>query len=353
MFKLNSKLTMACSAAVLALAMAACSSSDDNPPVAMGDPQPPAGDGGPGPVLTELEMAQVAAAAAATAAMTASGEAEAAAEAAKNAIANLATMQTGATSATLADEAAAAAYKAMAAYEVAKAASEAAAAAEDVTAAVEAKVAAENAQAAAETAATEASEKGTAAETAAMAELMIDGTVKTVGGTDLDAEAGSSVVVTGEGADAQTVRTGLIKSMNPMTTGPGVPADNDDSNPNGSRAFVEAMPDEDPAVVGVAHKQAVAPRTFAIGKVVDSADDMARLMLVTSYAGSNSVKVYADTTVDVPDDDLTGRLASDAVSKLKVNLRPSSPPTTNLSPSSPSARTTKPPKYQVWARTTN
>ena len=36
MFKLNSKLTMACSAAVLALAMAACSSSsDDNPPVAM------------------------------------------------------------------------------------------------------------------------------------------------------------------------------------------------------------------------------------------------------------------------------------------------------------------------------
>ena len=73
MFKLNSKLTMACSAAVLALAMAACSSSsDDNPPVASSTP-PPVGDGGPDPVLTELEMAQAAdAAAAATAAMTAS-----------------------------------------------------------------------------------------------------------------------------------------------------------------------------------------------------------------------------------------------------------------------------------------
>ena len=68
-----------------------------------------------------------------------------------------------------------------------------------------------------------ASEKGTDAETAAMAELMIVGTVKTVGDTSLDATAGSSLVVTGEGADAQTVRTGLIKSMNPMTTGPGVP----------------------------------------------------------------------------------------------------------------------------------
>ena len=47
MFKLNSKLTMACSAAVLALAMTACSSSsDDNPPMASNvpdavDPAPP------------------------------------------------------------------------------------------------------------------------------------------------------------------------------------------------------------------------------------------------------------------------------------------------------------------------
>ena len=39
MFKLDSKLTMACSAAVLALAMTACSSSDDDPPVASNVPE--------------------------------------------------------------------------------------------------------------------------------------------------------------------------------------------------------------------------------------------------------------------------------------------------------------------------
>ena len=284
MFKLNSKLTMACSAAVLALAMAACSSSsDDNPPVAMGDPQPPVGDGGPDPVLTELEMAQVAAAAAATAAMTASGEAEAAAEAAKNAIANLATMQTGATSATLADEAAAAAYKAMAAYEDAKAASEAAAAAEDVTAAVEAKVAAENAQAAAETAATEASDKGTAAEEAAMAELMIEGTVKTVGGTSLDATAGSTTRT----VDKQTAITGLIEAMNP------------DHTAGGSTGVmgVDRVTGEDPVAYVAPTASAVARPSFDIGKTLDDPTDMARLMIVTQYAGSKTVNVYASTGV--------------------------------------------------------
>ena len=35
-----------------------------------------------------------------------------------------------------------------------------------------------------------------------------------------------------------------------------------------------------------------AARTFPIGKLVDSADDMARLMIVTQYAGSKTVKVY-------------------------------------------------------------
>ena len=41
-------------------------------------------------------------------------------------------------------------------------------------------------------------------------------------------------------------------------------------------------------------------RTFTLGKTVDSADDMARLMIVTQYAGSKTVKVYAS------DDTLTG-----------------------------------------------
>ena len=35
-----------------------------------------------------------------------------------------------------------------------------------------------------------------------------------------------------------------------------------------------------------------AERTFPIGKLVDSADDMARLMIVTQYAGTDTVKVY-------------------------------------------------------------
>ena len=281
MFKLNSKLTMACSAAVLALAMAACSSSsDDNPPVASSTP-PPVGDGGPDPVLTELEMAQADAAAAATAAMTASGEAETAAAAAMAAVANLATMQTGATAAGLADEAHAAAGKAMTAYMDAKAASEAAAAAEVVTAAVEARIMAETAMANAVKYAETASEKGTAAETAAMAELMIVDTVKTVGGTDLDATAGSSEVIT----DGNTVRTGLMaKTAQPMTTViaspgvPGVPAEEDDPS------------------VFKATTAGAAARTFPIGKLVDSADDMARLMIVTQYAGSKTAKVYAQVS---------------------------------------------------------
>ena len=42
-----------------------------------------------------------------------------------------------------------------------------------------------------------------------------------------------------------------------------------------------------------AYVQAVAARTFDIGKVVDSADDTARLTIVTQYAGSKTVKVFA------------------------------------------------------------
>ena len=273
---------MACSAAVLALAMAACSSSsDDNPPVASSTP-PPVGDGGPDPVLTELEMAQADAAAAATAAMTASGEAETAAMAAMAAVANLATMQTEATAAGLAYEAHTAAGKAMTAYMDAKAASEAAAEAEVVTAAVEARIMAEEAMADAMMYAMTASEKGTAAETAAMEELMIVGTVKTVGGTDLDADAGSTVVTVGEGNDAQTTRTGLIEGMAPMTTGDGADT---------GVAGVQDDPDI-PGSQAIKHVQMVADRTFAIGKVVDSADDTARLMIVIKYAGSKNAYVY-------------------------------------------------------------
>ena len=287
-------------AAALVLAVGACSSSSDDDDTLSAAPDTGAPDTGAPAPLSELATAQADAAAAALAAMTASSEAATAAAAAMTAVANLATTQTGATAAGLADEAQTAAGKAMAAYMHANTASEAAAVAEEVTAAVVARIMAEEAMDNAVMYAMMASEKGTAAETAAMAELMIVGTVKTVGGTSLDATAGSSVVVTGEGADAQTVRTGLIKSMNPMTTGPGVPDDD-------AAVFVQAMPEGDPVVVGVAHKQAVAPRPLTIGKVVESADDVARLMIVTKYDGTNSVKVYAHATGP----DLMGRLGSD------------------------------------------
>ena len=43
----------------------------------------------------------------------------------------------------------------------------------------------------------------------------------------------------------------------------------------------------------VAPVAGAAGNTFSIGKTVDSADDLARLMIVTSYAGTKTVKVYA------------------------------------------------------------
>ena len=127
------------------------------------------------------------------------------------AVANLATMQTGATAADLAGEASTAAGKAMMAYMHAKAASEAAAEAEVVTAAVEARIMAETAMANAVTYGTTAMEKAGEAETAAMAELMIIDKDKNVGGTSVNADAGSSVITT----DGDTVTTGRIRPWTP------------------------------------------------------------------------------------------------------------------------------------------
>ena len=287
MFKLNSKLTMACSAAVLALAMAACSSSsDDNPPVASSTP-PPVGDGGPDPVLTELQMAQADAAAAATAAMTASGEAATAAAAAMTAVANLATMQTDATAAGLADEAQTAADNAMAAYMDAKAASEAAAEAEVVTAAVEARIMADEAMADAVKYAMMALEKGTAAETAAMAELMIDGKDKSVGGTSVNADAASSVVTTVTGTVSETEETGRIKAMDPEHEDFGAV----------ETGTIYILGQNNAA--DTPYSQVVEARDLTIGRTLDTSDDMARLMLVTHYAGTKMVRVYNSTTTEV------------------------------------------------------
>ena len=132
-----------------------------------------------------------------------------------------------------------------------------------------------------------------AAVEAAMTELHIDGTMKSVGDVTIDAASDASSVTTGSGADEKTVITGLIKSMNPMGTSgpitgsPFVPATVDDLN----TAIDET--EADTAVDGNPYRQAAAARTYAIGKTLDSADDMARLMIVTHYPGTNMVRVFS------------------------------------------------------------
>ena len=181
----------------------------------------------------------------------------------------------------------AAAKKAEDASTAAQDAANAVAATDFRDAAVKAQKAAEEAQKNAETARDDAVAD-------AAAELKIKDTVKSVGDTTIDAAASSSVVTT----DGETVDTGLQDNGdNPMATGGPIvgvefaqDTDNEPANGDQTRA----------------HVQAVTERTFPIGKVVDSADDMARLMIVTQYAGSDSVYVYAT----MGGTDLTGRRIS-------------------------------------------
>ena len=192
------------------------------------------------------------------------------------------------------------------AYMDAKAASEDAAAADNVTDAVRAQVMAENARDAAQAAETKAGEYSQDSMDAADAELMIVDTVKTVGGTCIDATAGASTVTVGEDDDAQTTRTGLL-DMQPMTTGDGVAEDD-------AITGAQDDPATDDVDETVKHVQRVADRTFPIGKVVDSADDTARLMIVTQYAGSKSAYVYsmgADTDTATETGTKAGRLSLD------------------------------------------
>ena len=172
------------------------------------------------PAASEIEGVQLKAANAAAAAKMASDNAAMAVEAAMMATANLATMQTGAMSAMHAYNAKKYAKMAMDEYMKAKTASETAAAATTTEAATTAKDMAEAAQMDAEKyAMMVANEEMTGyadkAKKYAMMELMIDGTMKSVGDTTIDAMAGASTMTTGTGDDAQTVMTGLIKSETP------------------------------------------------------------------------------------------------------------------------------------------
>ena len=237
--------------------------------------------------LTELATAQLAAANAATAAMTAAGTAKTSADDAYAARMNAATMQTN-------EESSGHAYMArhyakMAEDERVKAemASAAAAAAEDITTAVQERVKAEAAMAEAVAAEIEATKHAGLAKDAADDELFIVDTVKTVAGTSIDAAAGTNTRT----VDGQTTKTGLLDSV--MKAGFGMVA--------GTPLDADATPP-------TTYRQGVAARDLTIGKTVDSADDMARLMIVDRYAGTVSVKVYADAA---DAEDVTGTLTSD------------------------------------------
>ncbi len=228
---------------------------------------------------TETETAQTEAGMAAEAAKMSSEAAATSAQAAMTAIANLATMQTGATARGLAMEAHAAAADAMAAYATAKEEAAKADAATDTTSAVEARIAAEAAAEEAATAAETAAMKSAAAVAAADNELMIDGKDKSVGTSSLNADDPQRSVTAGD----QTTVTGRMTAMDPEHSVEAI----------AGVAFVAGDGDADPPVADTAYVQAVAARTAKIGRVLDSSDDEARLMLITHYAGTSMVDVFA------------------------------------------------------------
>ena len=285
MTSMYGKLTTAATVAALAFGLAACGGGGSSTK-APGTPTTPTPPEPTEP--TELQAAQTAAADAAMAAKKASDDAAMAAGNARIATQNLATMQTGATSGGLAQEAQDAADKAMAAYMTARSTSEDAAAATTIFEAVRAKLRAEAAQADAEMYAEMAAEKGTASGTAADMELMISGTMKSVGDAMVDADAPSRVATTVTNGKSATVHTGPQENLKPQQVTDAVAGVAFDTLPNPDTAYV----------------QAVAPRTLDIGKTVDSEDDKTRLMLITHYAGSRMVPVFTargrlDTTVSV------------------------------------------------------
>ena len=259
-----------------ALALAGCGGDDNGgmeetmtPPVTPAPSEP---------APSELGGVQQKAADAAAAAKTASDNAAAAVKTAMDATANIATMQTGGMSRMMAYEAKKAADGAMKAYTDAQMASEAAADATTTEAATTAKDTAGKAQMDAEKYATMAGEKSDGAVKNAAMELMVDGKDKSVGESMLHAGAGMLTTTDDDGNKTITGRDMSMDPMNMVAEVPGMAGMQD--NPN---------TDPDEAETPMAN---VAAMKVAIGRTLDTSDDMARLMLVTHYAGSKMVKVF-------------------------------------------------------------
>ena len=288
--KLTRSLLAACSIVALSAVMYGCvhNGGDDAPATDMsGTPDPvpePIEPAGP----TDLEETQGDAADAATAAMTASTNAAASAGSAADATMTLATLQTGddSNSGPMGGREAAAAASDAAddAADAASAAADASAAAAAATTGADAEAAlrmALDAQDAAEAAETTAVAMAEAAIAAAMTELHINGTVKNLGDSTVDATAGALT------DQDDGTKTGFIVSVSrDVKAITGVPFDQ-----RGDTEETEDVPDN---AADIAYVQAVADASVDIGKVLDTSDDLARLTIITAREGKEDVRVFAD-----------------------------------------------------------
>ena len=265
---------------VVPLAIVGCGGSSSTTPEPMPEPAPM-----PDPGPTDLEQTQADAAAAAAAAMTASDAASASAMSAADATADIATLQTNGMAASYAKMAQMAAAAAMAAYETAKGAAASAESATDSPAAEDARGAALLAQATAEAEAMKAADAAMKAAEAAMTELHIDGMMYMVG----------------DGDEKSSIDTSMGKLSTPaaVSTDPDIVTGLQNNVMREDSGEVKGQAHSLPGVTPVVpYKQAVAARDLAIGKTLDTTDDMARVTVIHSRAGSKMVRVYANDGVN-------------------------------------------------------
>ena len=308
--KLTRSLLAACSVVALSAVMYGCvhNGGDDAPATDMsGTPDPvpePMEPAGP----TDLEETQTAAADAAAAAMTASDAAAKADDDAATATMYLATLQTGDDSNS---DAMGGREAAMAASEAAKDAADAASEAADASAAAAAATTGADAEAAlrmaldaqdaAEAAEATAATMAEAALAAAMTELHINGTVKTVGESSIDATMGMLTTPAEVTTDPDIV-TGLQHDVEREGSG-------------AVKAQAHSLPDVTPVVQ---YKQAVEARDLVIGKTLDTTDDKARVTVIHSRAGSKKVSVYALDGAALPNFVVTTIPATPTMEEMKT-----------------------------------
>ncbi len=254
--------------------------------------------------LTTLEVAQKDASDAMDAAKTAADMAKDAYDAAAMAGANRATIQTGSKMYDMNLDAAKDAYDdAMEAYETAKMESEAAQAATDVVTATKAAVRAEDAQKDAEEALEMADTASKAAVEAAMSLLMYNNAYS-IGDKMIDLDASNQVVTTTTGGTTKIVNTGFQEDLKQESVG----------METGVAFAANTDPTEDTEYV-----QGRAARDIIIGKTVDSADDSARLAIITSYVGTKTVKVFAYGEVNPGIDSTADGRTGTVLGKLTLN----------------------------------